>query len=129
MARFSIGGRWADPTGDLKSKDSKLSAMDEHLTKSFVWTPAPGDPVGGKLGKSEQITDASQPTYFDSSIHYMSGVVTSLFFPRNKHNRSFLLSDTIRVSLYAVHFCPSARQKLESPCNMHNCVQMDHALV
>ena len=54
-------GRRADPTRPA----SEPGQMDEHSTKSFLWTPAAGDPVNGKLGESDPIDDRDQPTYFN----------------------------------------------------------------
>ncbi|KAF7513644.1 hypothetical protein GJ744_007695 [Endocarpon pusillum] len=54
-------GRRVDPTRNSNDPGQ----MDEHFTKSFLWTPAAGDPVNGNFGKSEPIDDKNQPTYFN----------------------------------------------------------------
>lgn len=54
-------GRRKDPSKNPSDED-----LDEHFTKSFLWTPPPdpqASPVNGRLGASEAIKDKNEPTY------------------------------------------------------------------
>ena len=59
-------GRRKNPKLDPDSSDPNIASLDEHFTVSFLWTPAEGQPVSGKLGTSEPIKDQNRPTYFNS---------------------------------------------------------------